>query len=143
MKSRRIRELLSRGETNEAEGLLGRPYTVIAPVSRGRGHGRKLGFRTLNLRTPAPKLLPAPGSYAARIRLAGASWDGVAFVPRGVRRLLEVHLPGFGGVPYGTAVQAELGRYIAAPRDGLGEEELKAKIEQEVEKAMEVCRTWR
>jgi riboflavin kinase/FMN adenylyltransferase len=143
VKSRRIRRMLGEGDTSGASVLLGRDYSVAGPVARGRGRGRKLGFRTLNVRTPAPKLLPADGSYAARVRAAGRMWDGAAFVPRGRRGLLEAHLPGFDGVPYGTLVEVRMGPFLAPPADGLGTEELRRKIAEEVEKAMEVCRKWR
>ncbi|MFO7949652.1 MAG: riboflavin kinase [Candidatus Fermentibacteraceae bacterium] len=143
VKSRRIRRMLREGDTIGASGLLGRDYGVRGPVARGKGHGRKLGFRTLNVRTPGPKLLPAEGSYAARLRTDEGTWDGAAFVPEGARSLLEVHIPGFDGVPYGAVVEVELGPFLAPPREGLDVGELRSKIATEVEKAMEVCRRWR
>ncbi len=143
VKSRRIRRMLLEGDTSGASVLLGRDYSVTGPVARGKGHGRRLGFRTLNVRTPASKLLPAEGSYAARVLAADRLWDGVAFVPSGGRCLLEAHIPGFEGVPYGTVVEVRLGPFLAPPRKGLESDELRRKIATEVEKAMEVCRKWR
>jgi riboflavin kinase/FMN adenylyltransferase len=143
VKSSRIRKLIRRGDTEAAAPLLGRDYGVRGPVARGRGHGRKLGFRTLNVRVPAAKLLPAPGSYAARLRAPVGPRDGVAFVPEGTPRLLELHVPGFDGLPYGTVVDVAIGRFVARPEKGLGDAELSDKIATELKKAMEVCRRWR
>ena len=44
-----IRKLLSRGRTEKANFLLGRPYFVEARVVKGRQVGRKIGFPTANL----------------------------------------------------------------------------------------------
>lgn len=63
VKSERIRRLLECGEMENAEELLGRPYSLTGAVARGKGLGRKLGFPTLNLRVPGCKLLPRSGSY--------------------------------------------------------------------------------
>jgi len=48
----------------EAAGLLGRDYTVLAEVEAGQQVGRELGFPTANLAVPAEKLLPPEGVYA-------------------------------------------------------------------------------
>lgn len=143
VKSSRIRKLVRRGEVEAAAPLLGRDYGVRGPVARGRGHGRKLGFRTLNVTVPAAKLLPAPGSYAARLRTAEGPRDGVAFVPEGTPGLLEVHVPDFDGLPYGTAVDVVIGPFVARPESGLGDAALRDKIATELKRAMEVCRRWR
>jgi riboflavin kinase/FMN adenylyltransferase len=62
--STRIRKLLLRGKVEEANGLLGRPYSVQGRVVRAHGLGRKLGFPTANLQLALEKLVPADGVYA-------------------------------------------------------------------------------
>jgi riboflavin kinase/FMN adenylyltransferase len=62
--STKIRELVWEGRMEEAAGLLGRDYTVLAEVEAGQQVGRELGFPTANLAVPAEKLLPPEGVYA-------------------------------------------------------------------------------
>jgi len=48
----------------EANELLGRPYSMTGRVVTGDRLGRKLGFPTANLELPPEKLIPADGVYA-------------------------------------------------------------------------------
>ena len=65
--STRIRRLITEGDLTQAKQLLGRDCSVVAPVVRGSGRGRKLGFPTANL-NPHSGVLPPDGVYATRIR---------------------------------------------------------------------------
>jgi riboflavin kinase/FMN adenylyltransferase len=60
--SRRIRALLHRGRVDEANGLLGYPYSVEGTVVHGRARGHKLGFPTANIAVDPIKILP-PGVF--------------------------------------------------------------------------------
>ncbi len=94
-----VRRAVAGGDLATAEELLGRPYSLTAPVIRGKARGRQLGFRTINLVTNPRKLLPPDGVYAVR-----AEWrDGAAggMLHQGPRptfgeqdRTLEAHLFG-------------------------------------------------
>jgi riboflavin kinase / FMN adenylyltransferase len=66
--STKIREFTLEGRVEAAAQLLGRPFDLEGDVVRGAGRGRKLGWPTANIRTPA-ELLPAVGVYAVRARL--------------------------------------------------------------------------
>ncbi len=70
--SSRIRELLARGEVEEANELLGRPFCVRGEVISGQRRGREIGFPTANL-APETEILPAPGVYFGHLRCAGAN----------------------------------------------------------------------
>ncbi len=65
-----IREALLQGALDQAEKYLGRRYTILGEVARGRGIGRKLGFPTANIR-PGPHIIPAHGVYAAEAIVTG------------------------------------------------------------------------
>ncbi len=95
-----VRRAVAGGDLDTAEELLGRPYSITAPVVRGKARGRQLGYRTINLEVTDPrKLLPPDGVYAVR-----AEWrDGAAggMMHQGPRptfgeqdRTLEAHLFG-------------------------------------------------
>lgn len=67
--SSRIRALLENGFVDEAAKMLGAPYSVTLPVSRGRGDGKKLGFPTLNQLPSKNRLIPKNGVYATQTTL--------------------------------------------------------------------------
>ena len=96
--STRVRRAVAGGDLASARGLLGRAYSMNAYVVPGKGRGRDLGYRTVNLRLEQPrKLLPPDGVYAVRVECAGGAWDGM--MHQGPRptfgelvRSLEIHL---------------------------------------------------
>lgn len=67
--STRIRTLVSDGQIDEANALLGHPVIASSIVVKGDQRGRLLGFPTANLLPELHKLLPADGVYAARVHL--------------------------------------------------------------------------
>ena len=93
-----VRRAVAGGDLKTAEELLGRPYSITAPVIRGTARGRKLGYRTINLEITNPrKLLPPDGVYAVRAEWRNGAADGMMHQgPRptfGERdRTLEIHL---------------------------------------------------
>jgi len=64
--SSRIRDALQRGDIDEANGCLGRPYRLSGVVVRGRGLGRSIGVPTANIAPPPKRLIPQGGVYACR-----------------------------------------------------------------------------
>lgn len=53
-----IRQHLESGNIEQANQLLGRPYTLIGPVIKGQQLGRTIGFPTANLKLPKQKFYP-------------------------------------------------------------------------------------
>ncbi|NLF25052.1 MAG: riboflavin biosynthesis protein RibF [Deltaproteobacteria bacterium] len=109
--SRRIRELIGRGELSGLSSLLGRPYILQARVVRGDGRGGKiLGFPTANL-GPTSQILPAIGVYAGFAQVDGKRYEAVIDV--GVRPTfgrgpvtVETHLLDYNGLDlYGKRIQ--------------------------------------
>jgi riboflavin kinase/FMN adenylyltransferase len=92
---------------------MGRPYRFAAPVVRGAGRARPLGFPTINLEGPPPaKALPPDGVWAARVEWGGGTAG--AMLNQGPRptvgdfhRSLEAHLFGFDEELYGRTVRIE------------------------------------
>ncbi len=76
--STRIRKALASGEMEEAEQLLGRPYTTTGVVVKGASRGRELGYPTANLAITKDALLPKQGVYAARVDRKGNIYGGMA-----------------------------------------------------------------
>jgi riboflavin kinase/FMN adenylyltransferase len=64
VRSSRVRQALRRGDVEEANGCLGRPYRLSGVVIHGRGFGRDIGVPTANISPPPDRLIPASGVYA-------------------------------------------------------------------------------
>ena len=83
-----VRRLVTIGEIEETNQLLGREYSMTGPVESGDRVGRTLGFPTANIGIEPNKLVPALGAYAGRAR--APEGDFVAALSVGYR-------PTFGG----------------------------------------------
>lgn len=86
--SSEVRRLITSGDVEEANRLLGREYSMSGPVEAGDRVGRRLGFPTANIGIEPNKLVPALGAYAGRAK--AAEGDFVAALSVGYR-------PTFGG----------------------------------------------
>jgi riboflavin kinase/FMN adenylyltransferase len=60
-----IRKMVTHGDLTGAESRLGRPFSILANVKKGRTIGRTLGFPTANLE-PENEVVPPCGVYAVR-----------------------------------------------------------------------------
>jgi riboflavin kinase/FMN adenylyltransferase len=70
--SSRVRDLIRRGDVQEANRLLASPYRIRGMITHGAGRGAKIGFPTANLGA-IDTLLPAQGVYAGRAWIPPAS----------------------------------------------------------------------
>ncbi len=83
-----VRRLITLGDMETANRLLGREYSMSGPVEAGDRVGRALGFPTANIAIEPNKLVPALGAYAGRAK--APEGDFVAALSVGYR-------PTFGG----------------------------------------------
>lgn len=67
-----IRELVLEGELDRVERFLGRRYSMIGEVVKGRGMGKQLGYPTANIK-PHHSAVPANGIYAAEAVIDGVN----------------------------------------------------------------------
>lgn len=145
--STRIRELLVAGEVEEAEVLLGRPFSVRSLVLEGDRRGRTLGFPTANL-APENEILPAVGVYTGDFRIlsedgGGKSYPAVVNVGRrptffeSGRLLAEAHLLDFDGDLYGLPVELSFRHRLRSEQKFPGPEELRVQIAADIVLARE------
>lgn len=141
--STRIRECLQEGDLDEAEALLGRPYSIVGKVVHGRRLGRELGWPTANIQLHRYRA-PIDGVYAVEVTGLDRSYQGVANV--GVRPtlndgnlkpLLEVHLFDFEGQIYGQTVEVLFRAKIREEFRFDGLDALKAQIQRDVDNALD------
>ena len=107
--STKVRRALTEGDMQEAQRMLGRPYSICGRVTQGERRGMEFGWPTANVGIPVEKVVPADGVYAgialpegdgaqplpAAVSLGGAPTFGVS------ERRLEAHLIDFEGDLYG------------------------------------------
>ncbi len=75
--SSRIRKLISEGNTDLAQRLLGRPYSLEGEVVSGRKIGRTIGFPTANIEIPTLLECPAHGVYSTRTRVGEMTYPSI------------------------------------------------------------------
>ena len=139
--STRIREAISAGELDLASQMLGRAYSIAAPVVEGDKLGRKLGFPTANLDATG-LALPPNGVYAIHAIARGQSHRAVLNI--GTRPTLgemnpplrlEAHLLDFNGELYGEELEIVFAEKLRDEKKFASVDELKAQIGRDIERA--------
>jgi riboflavin kinase/FMN adenylyltransferase len=108
-----IRAALAAGQMREAQGYLGRPYSISGRVVHGDGMGRKLGFPTANIqmkhnRPPLSGIFVVQAHVEGMGVLQGAASLGVRpTVKQDAKPVLEVHLFEFEQQIYGSHLRVE------------------------------------
>ena len=114
----RIRLLLEKGEIEEANKLLGYPYSLVGRVLAGRGEGANMGFRTANLIVEDQLRVLGDGVYAAyatvgEVRYKAAVNVGVAATfAATATATCEAHLLDFEGNLYGETLTLEFVHWL-------------------------------
>ncbi len=135
--STRTREALARGDMDQAELLLGRPYRLSGRVAHGDKRGRTIGFPTANIHLHR-RSAPVSGVFAVEVfGIEGEPVEGVANIGRrptvdGSRPILEVHLFDFSGDIYGRHVHVDLLHKLREERRFESFEALRRQIELDV-----------
>ena len=140
--STRIRQALRDGNMKAARMMLGREYTILGSVVKGRQLGRTLGFPTANLHVYNEQL-PADGVWCVEASLKnGELVHGVAnlgmrpTVESGnddFRRSLEVHLLDVSGALYGQDMEVSFLQHVGAEQKFANLDELQTQIRHDVE----------
>lgn len=72
--STRIRNLLTSGEVDQVQQLLGRRFSLSGEVIHGEARGRTIGYPTANLKAAPNICIPADGIYAGWLSTSGHRW---------------------------------------------------------------------
>lgn len=132
--STRIRRAVAQGEIEDANKMLGYPFTFESPVISGDKRGRTIGFPTVNQHLPRGLIIPKFGVYESRSFIDDQEYR--SFTNIGIRPtwrvdepLAETHIFGFSGDLYGREVRIELVKYLREERQFSSVEELKKQLE--------------
>ena len=114
-----VRRLVTLGEMEEANRLLGRAYSMAGPVEAGDKVGRRLGFPTANIGIEPNKLVPALGAYAGRAAAEEGNFVAalsVGYRPTfgGTQLRVEAFLLDFEGDLYQKRLELKFERYLHA-----------------------------
>lgn len=139
-----IRERVLQGDLAKAESLLGRRYSIMGTVERGRGIGTTLGFPTANIK-PHHSAVPAQGVYIAEAlingrRIPAAVNIGIAPTIRQEDVTIEAHLLDFSEDIAGQTIEIVFHKRIRPEKKFAGREELVEQIARDVSDVREYFR---
>ncbi len=136
-----IRQTLEDGDIENANLLLGRPYSLLGVVVQGQQLGRTIGFPTANVQLPKEKFLPRQGVYAVRVftlsetanvspsEILGVMNIGNRPTVNGASAFVEVHLFDWSGDLYGKKLAIELVKFLRPEQKFPSLEALKTQIQ--------------
>ena len=136
-----IRKLLQRGELKNANKLLGRNWSIIGVVQKGRRIGKKLGVPTCNIDIKN-YVIAKPGVYSVRVKVNNSNkiFKGIAnlgYRPTfGEKKiLLEVNLFNFSGNLYNKSLNVSFYNFIRSEKKFNDHQELIRQIERDLKQA--------
>jgi riboflavin kinase / FMN adenylyltransferase len=139
--STRIRHAIENGRLEEAEQMLGRPYSLWGEVTTGKQYGRALGFPTANIRLQ-DECRPPLGVYAVKARVNGHRYNGAAYLgwragPHDEKPhpLLEVHVFDVALDLYGQHIEVAFIKYLRGDQRFETHDALRAQIARDVQQA--------
>ena len=143
--SSRIRSLISQGDIENANTMLGYPYFLIGEVTGGKQIGRQIGFPTANLLLPEQKLLPACGVYAVWVIMSDGTKRGgmLCIGHRPTIELngdisVEVHIFDFTSNLYGDSIRLDFIGRLREERHFSSLEALKLQLTYDAAAAQEM-----
>lgn len=129
-----IRKLLSDGEIERANLMLGSKFSISGEVVKGNQIGRTIGFKTANLVYP-PELIELPyGVYSVDTNYGKAIANfGIRPTVNGSHAVLEVHILDFDKDIYGEPITVEFNKMIRAEKKFSSLDALKSQIKLDIE----------
>ncbi len=104
--------------------------TISGKVVKGDGHGKKLGFPTVNLDINVSGLI-APGVYIGSATLEKKNYRAGISVNKGGK--IDAHLKDYNGDAYGKEVALQLEVFLREYKKFKTEEELIAQIKKDID----------
>jgi riboflavin kinase / FMN adenylyltransferase len=133
-----IRNLLENGFLKKANKLLGRNWSIVGIVQKGRQIGKKIGFPTCNIGIK-DYVLAKPGVYAVKVLrknnlkyVKGIANLGYRPTFNQKKILLEVHLFNFSGNLYNKYLSVEFLKFIRKEKKFKNVDQLKTQIQNDL-----------
>lgn len=138
-----IRELLSKGNIEEANFYLGRNYCVTGVVKKGSELGQKFNMRTANLELVNEYEFLKNGVYGVYVYLDNEKKLGICNIGHNPSfnyvkdKRLEVNIFDFDKDIYNKKIKVELIMYIRSEKTFANKEELYEQIDLDIKKVKE------
>lgn len=135
--STKIRQALMSGHLEQANDMLGYPYTLCGTVVHGKHIGSQIGYPTANIQVAQEKLLPRAGVYVGQ--LADPMHPCIVNIGTNPTfgqdnpTTVEVHIPNSHEDLYGQTMQVQLLRFVREERCFDSEEALKQQIQSDLQ----------
>ncbi|MEN3044927.1 MAG: riboflavin biosynthesis protein RibF [Candidatus Hydrothermales bacterium] len=135
--STRIRELIEKGEIEEANKLLGYKFFINGEKIKGSGRGKKIGFPTINLKISDLKVKPKEGVYIVEVFIGNKNFRGLLYYGNRPtfneeEKIFEVHLFDFKEEFKIKKLKVDFYKFIRSDKKFENEMELKKQIEKDV-----------
>lgn len=133
-----IKTLLTKGETERANHLLGRHYFVTGTVVEGRRDGTKNGVPTANIALSDLLIRIKDGVYESRTTVDSIGYPSITNIGShptygDERENIETNLIGFEGNLYGKKIKVEFIKRMRDIKRFASEEELYRQIRSDIE----------
>ena len=145
--STRIRQALQKGEIDSANKLISRTWFIEGRVEKGKKIGRKLGYRTCNIRIK-DYILPKIGIYAVKVRILNEKniLKGVAYLGSrptfgGKQIFLEINIFGIKKNLYNKRLRVYFLKFIRTDRKFSSSKKLVEQMKKDVILAKESLKT--
>lgn len=135
--SSRIRDYIQSGQFLLAQEMLGRPFSIYAPITAGAGRGSQIGFPTANIAVDN-LCLPPLGVYAVTLKYLGKEYFGVANLGQAPtlrsdhKTIFEVHVFNHSSNLYGENVEVIFNEFLRPEQRFSDVEELKEQIRKDI-----------
>lgn len=136
-----IRQYISDGDIERANGMLGYKFFIDFPVISGDKRGRTLDYPTINQKIPPYFIHMKYGVYATKTLIDGKWYHSVSNV--GVRPTVgseyprcETNIIGFDGDLYGESVRVQFHKFLRDEVRFSDTEELRNAIARDIEAAL-------
>lgn len=146
VKSTAIRALIAEGRVEEANDLLGHPFSIHGTVVEGQQIGRTIGFPTANVGLLSPELIvPCRGVYAVSVELEDLDRCLFGMCNIGTRPTItgcdavpvtiEVNIFDFDRDIYGRAITVDFHRRLRGEQRFADIDSLKAQLNRDRDQA--------
>lgn len=134
-----IRDYIVSGQINQANKMLGRNYSILGEVIRGKGRGSNLGFATANLKCDANYVSPKYGVYRTTVIYNNKEYKSITNVGSNptfndVGFSIESHILDFSKSIYGERIEIIFEDFLREEQKFESIEMLVEQVNNDIEK---------
>lgn len=138
-----IKNEILKGNIEDANVMLGEPFTIVQEIIHGKEVGREMGFPTINFEAPENKILPPNGVYATKTVIDGKRYCSITNVGNrptfddGIARTVETNIFDFNEDVYGKIAEVEFYKFVRPEKKFNSMEDLMKEIQGNIKTVKE------